>query len=365
MTESDLGSTTKLVLFVIAEYANAADDTCWPSLETIAEKASLSERAVTTHLEIAISGGWLIRWKTRRRDRRWAHCHYRLAWPDDVARRLRDDIDIGLAAVAFEPSTEGAQKVGNLHERRSGNAGELLEAGSSNAQKLSNLPEPRSNCGDELLESGSEAAEEIGNLVEPGSEVAYDLSSEGVDFESYWNVLPTNNPVVRVYETPSLSNAPPAVILGGEGTSREEDRQEPGGEMLARWMADRLLDSDPGAARPSIAEWATAVDEMRVEDGRAAKHIACLWAWALADGFWTTVVTHPSQLRKHWEKLRKRRNSSLRKAGAPVAASPAGDDRICSHVDESGQRCTHVATSILGAGSSRRGYCRQHVGIYE
>ncbi|WP_414451280.1 helix-turn-helix domain-containing protein [Burkholderia sp. 22PA0099] len=349
MTESDLASTTKLVLFVIAEYASAVDDTCWPALETIAQKASLTDRAVATHLEIAIRRGWLIRWKTRRRERRWAHCHYRLAWPDDVARRLRDDIELGLAA----------------REHGDGSPGELPERGSVAAQKIGKLPERGSGNAGELPERGSVAAQKTGNLPEPSSGGAYELGSESGDYESYLNDVPTNNPVVRVNETPSLSNTPPAVYLGGEGTSREGDRQEPSGEKLAQWMADRLLDSDPGAARPPLAEWIVAVEAMRVEDGRSAKHVASLWAWALADGFWSSIVTHPAQLRKHWEKLRKRRNGSLRKPGEPTTASPVADDRICSHVDEHGQRCTHVATSILGAGSSRRGYCRQHVGIYE
>ena len=41
------------------------------------------------------------------------------------------------------------------------------------------------------------------------------------------------------------------------------------------------------------------------------------------------------------------------------------DDRCCAHVDGDGTRCANVATSILGAGSTRRGYCRLHVGLYE
>ncbi|WP_186058883.1 helix-turn-helix domain-containing protein [Burkholderia gladioli] len=349
MTESDLASTTKLVLFVIAEYASAVDDTCWPALETIAQKASLSDRAVSMHLEIAIRGGWLIRWKTRRRERRWAHCHYRLAWPDDVARRLRDDIELGLAA----------------GERDDGVPGELPAGGSGDAQKAGNLPARGSGNAGELPARGSGDAQKAGSVPERSSGDANESNCERGDFESYLHDVPTNNPVVRVDETPSLSNSPPAVYQGVEGTGREEGRQEPGGEQLAQWMADRLLDSDPGATPPPLAEWAAEVDAMRAEDGRSAKHVACLWAWALSDGFWSSVVTHPAQLRKHWEKLRKRRNSSLRAPDVPASSGPVVDDRICSHVDEHGQRCTHMATSILGAGSARRGYCRLHVGIYE
>lgn len=43
--DSDLRATEKAVVFVIATYMNAAGE-CWPSVNTIANGASLSERAV-------------------------------------------------------------------------------------------------------------------------------------------------------------------------------------------------------------------------------------------------------------------------------------------------------------------------------
>ncbi|WP_333985117.1 helix-turn-helix domain-containing protein [Burkholderia orbicola] len=322
MTASDLPGTTKLVLFVIAEYANSIDDTCWPSIEEIAGRATLTARAVSKHLGVAEQAGWIRRWKSRKSGRKWAHGHYCLTVPEDVARRARDDLSLDIAGAGFDES-----------EPRSGNSGEF--------------DEPRSGNPGEFAERGSRAAQETGEA--------------GGDSESYRNHVPTNNPTNRSYETSSLSQTS-SVYLGGEGTSREGNRQE-GFAALAAWMARRLRDSDPGASEPNLREWAADVDRM-LADGFDPQQIAKLWAWALRDGFWCSVIRSPARLRKNWDQLRAKRNQALQRERQP-AKQQAHDDRCCVHVDGDGTRCTNVATSILGAGSTRRGYCRLHVGLYE
>ncbi len=335
MTASDLPSTTKLVLFVIAEYASSIDDTCWPSIDQIADRATLSTRAVTKHLDVAEAEGWIRRWKSRKSGRKWAHGHYRLTVPGDVARRARDDLSLDIAGVQADES-----------ERRSGNSGQFDELRSEDAQKVGNSG-PRSGNSGELLERGSLDAHGLGNSAgESGS---------------YRNHVPTNNPMNRNYEALSLSQTT-SVYLGGEGTGREEDRQEAVAK-LAAWMARRLHDSDPGAAAPNLVEWAAVVDEM-LTDGFEESQIVKLWTWALQDGFWRTVILDPARLKKHWEQLRTKRNHALARQHDPTKQR-AQDDRRCAHVGENGERCSNAATSILGAGSARRGYCRLHVGLYE
>ena len=322
MTASDLPGTTKLVLFVIAEYANSIDDTCWPSIDEIAGRATLTARAVSKHLGVAEQAGWIKRWKSRKSGRKWAHGHYRLTVPEEVARRARDDLNLDIAGADFDESEPRSGDSGELEELHSGNPGEFDERSSR---------------------VSPEAGDSEGN---PGS---------------YRNHVPTNNPTNRNYETSSLSQAP-SVYLGGEGTSREGNRQE-GFAALAAWMARRLRDSDPGAREPNLREWASDVDRM-LTDGFDPQQIAKLWAWALRDGFWCSVIRSPARLRKNWDQLRVKRNQSLQRERQP-AEQQAHDDRCCAHIDGDGTRCANVATSILGAGSTRRGYCRLHVGLYE
>ncbi len=341
MTASDLPSTTKLVLFVIAEYASSIDDVCWPSLEELASRSSLNRRSVTDHLEIAERGGWIDRWKSKKGRRRWAHGHYRLTLPEDVARRLRDELELGLAAAS-----------GVEMERDSTNYPAESERGSESAQ----------NLGKQEGDSSSEGAG-----IEGDSGSAQGMISLEGQIESWWNHVPTNSPDVSNNDSKSLYSAAP-VYLGVEGTVRERDRQESVGKIseLVEWMARELQASDPGAAPPPISDWTADVQAM-LADGRSVENIVRLWRWAVRDGFWSTIIRSPARLRKNWESLRAKRNLAMQRKATPVSVAPtdAADDRICSHIDEHGQRCTHVATSILGAGSSRRGYCRQHVGIYE
>lgn len=330
MTSSDLPSTTKLVLFVIAEYANEMDDVCWPAIETIAEKCSLSDRCVSNHLGVAEERGWIARWKSRRPSRRWAHGHYRLSIPEDVARRQRDAIDFDLAADAGEPDRV-----------------DEAEQGSSVAQETG-IQEPDSGNAAGLHERRSEP---------PSAEV--DLKAVP---ESYRNHVPTNNPVNRNTSKPSLTQT----LAVNHGESFQREKSDDGAISMAHWMLERVRKRLHDFATPDMDEWARCVEMMQSSDGRALPDIARLFAWADRDKFWSRVITSPARLQKNWDELRRRRNAALETTAAKAvkpASSPA-DDRVCAHV-ENGCRCTHAASTIIGAGSARRGYCRKHIGEYE
>lgn len=78
---SELASTTKLVLLVISTYMDDHGGGAFPSTETIAQNAGLSQRAVCTHIEKAVAAGFITVHKRKQRGRNWALNHYRIAFP--------------------------------------------------------------------------------------------------------------------------------------------------------------------------------------------------------------------------------------------------------------------------------------------
>lgn len=80
--DSKLKPTTKLVLFALSTYMNSHGEGCYPSQETIAEKTSLSKRAVVKHIEIAISEGFLLKGKRNLRGKKWDANEYYPSVPD-------------------------------------------------------------------------------------------------------------------------------------------------------------------------------------------------------------------------------------------------------------------------------------------
>ena len=321
VTDSDLPATTKLVLFVLSRYANAFDSICWPSNDTLAEKASLSVRAISKHLGIAERFGWVARWKSRRPDRQWAHGHYRLAVPSEDA-----------AAARIAPAHDEA----------------VVEVVPTATDSVPS-PAPRSGDNRNILPVDSTAVP-----------VRSALPSEP---ESYRNDVPTNYPVNRNTKKQSLSQT--SSVNHAKAGQREKPEKRTG--ALARWMAERLAAKWGDAAPADVARWERDIAAMQCDDGRAEEQIVRLFSWALGDKFWQGIVTSPAKLRRHWDELRRRRNIALeaQRAGtAPTSAPPAADDRRCAHVTD-GCRCAHAATTLLGAGQSRRGYCRQHIGYYD
>lgn len=312
MEKSELPSVTKLVLHTLAGFTNEFGQTCWPALETIAERAGIAVRTASKHLRIAREFGWVESWKSRQPNRQWAHCHYRLRDPDGCL----------------------GERQAAASSRKNGTAAKLAARGADDAV---------------VSPSGDSSAASDAPVVE----------------ESYWHEVPTNNPENRKMEKTSLSNT--SEVYPGAVSERGEDLQESDAAELAAWMRDRVKAIDPECDEPNLRSWAFEIKRMQTDDGRDDRAMVRLFAWALRDKFWKRIITSPHRLRKHWAEVRRRRNAALEQpvstSGVSAAAS-AVDDRLCAHVDANGVRCTHVAT-ILGVGVARRGYCRHHVGYYE
>jgi hypothetical protein len=71
------GGTTKLVLLLLADYADD-DGCCWPGIETVAEKAEINEKSVRRHLQKLEKRGMLERTRRRRSDGTMGTYRYRL-----------------------------------------------------------------------------------------------------------------------------------------------------------------------------------------------------------------------------------------------------------------------------------------------
>lgn len=80
--------TTRLVLLAISLYMDSQGGRAWPSQETIARRASVTRRAVVTHLEIAEQLGWVNRYDAGRTGQGWRLCGYEAVVPDDVYASL-------------------------------------------------------------------------------------------------------------------------------------------------------------------------------------------------------------------------------------------------------------------------------------
>ena len=82
MRDSDLESSTKLVLFVLNSYMNPEQPYCFPSIETIAKASSFSERSVVRHLDKAVNSQFIVKSKRRKDGQDWANNRYHLCFPD-------------------------------------------------------------------------------------------------------------------------------------------------------------------------------------------------------------------------------------------------------------------------------------------
>ena len=94
--DSDLQSSTKLVLLVISTYMNDHGGGAYPSQNTIVNKSSLSKRTVVDHIEIACNAGWLIKDTHGFSGQGWRRNEYKIAFPDVII----DGDDEGGAVIA-------------------------------------------------------------------------------------------------------------------------------------------------------------------------------------------------------------------------------------------------------------------------
>lgn len=91
--ESDISSTTRLVLMVLGSYMNEVGESCFPSIETLSDKTRLSSRSVITHLELAENAGFITRQKHGFKGQKWARNEYKATFPNaDVSSKVVNDV---------------------------------------------------------------------------------------------------------------------------------------------------------------------------------------------------------------------------------------------------------------------------------
>lgn len=79
--KEEMPSTTKLVLHTIGMFMDETGRGSYPTTKQIAQLASLSERAVITHIQNAIDCGWLISKVHGFRGQKWKNHEYEANWP--------------------------------------------------------------------------------------------------------------------------------------------------------------------------------------------------------------------------------------------------------------------------------------------
>ncbi|VVE73242.1 hypothetical protein PPN31119_04547 [Pandoraea pnomenusa] len=306
MQKSDLPPLARLVLHTIGSHVNAVDEVAWPSIELLADETGLSVSSVSKYLDVAVSAGWLMRWKTRRGGARWAQNHYRLAVPDDIARAQASEI-----YELLQPPCGGDD--GSEFPEETGDS------------------DPLPPCG------GSDGALPPCDGIDEGGLAV----REGVDGGHYLRVAVTNSPLTDVSNKTSL-------VPSGDGT--RNDLSFDGGIVvddaaedlrLAEWIFARILGMHPKHRRPDMDSWSRDVRLMRERDQRSRREIAALFDWANRDAFWRNNILSPGKLRAQWDQLVIRREASTVVAQGKVAAPiPAGHaDGGCCHVGAAGERC--------------------------
>lgn len=81
-------ATTRLVLLVLGLYMNEKGGSCFPSTRALEQDTGLSRRAVMTHLDLAVEGGWLIRYERQGRGQSWKAYGYRAAIPQAALQSI-------------------------------------------------------------------------------------------------------------------------------------------------------------------------------------------------------------------------------------------------------------------------------------
>jgi len=82
--KSDLPSNTKLVLFCISTYMNDHGGGCFPSIKTLMEDCSLSNRVVILHIQKAQEAGFITVGTHGYSGQGWRRNEYHISYPNDM-----------------------------------------------------------------------------------------------------------------------------------------------------------------------------------------------------------------------------------------------------------------------------------------
>lgn len=78
---SDLKPTTRFVLLTLGCHMNDLGESCFPSVETLAQESGLGRSAIIKHLGIAKDLGWIVCQKHGYKDGKWARNEYCISYP--------------------------------------------------------------------------------------------------------------------------------------------------------------------------------------------------------------------------------------------------------------------------------------------
>jgi len=81
--ESDLSSTTRLVLLVLSCHMNSLGQGAYPSVRTLARETGLSRKAVMEHLTRARKAGWIVVGERGFRGQIWRRHEYGICNPPE------------------------------------------------------------------------------------------------------------------------------------------------------------------------------------------------------------------------------------------------------------------------------------------
>lgn len=99
--KSKLAATTKHVLVTLGCHMNDMGESCFPSIETLMEETSLSNRAIITHLDKAEQAGFIVTRKHGFAGQKWARNEYVATFPNveisaenvtDLAKKVVNDV---------------------------------------------------------------------------------------------------------------------------------------------------------------------------------------------------------------------------------------------------------------------------------
>ena len=74
--DSELRSTTKLVLFVLSTYMDNDGRECYPSIRLLSTNSGLSRTSLSHHLDVAQSAGWIYKIKRKSETSTWQNNEY-------------------------------------------------------------------------------------------------------------------------------------------------------------------------------------------------------------------------------------------------------------------------------------------------
>ncbi|HSH86876.1 MAG TPA: helix-turn-helix domain-containing protein [Methylophilus sp.] len=111
--KSQLASTTRHVLLTLGCHMNDMGESCYPSIETLCDETGLSNRAVITHLKLAVDAGFIQCDRHGFSGQKWARNEYKATFPPIKAVNVVHDLEEKAVNVVPEGSERSDVKAVN------------------------------------------------------------------------------------------------------------------------------------------------------------------------------------------------------------------------------------------------------------